>query len=194
MAHDKSQRTHCGLALGILLLILAVAGGGILWPWAAKLREYDDKAQELAGNLERYQQVNARKSRLEAELQEVRRQLGQNNYYLDATTPALAAAELQKLVKDVVEGRGGKLVSTQNVDAVAGEIPARIAVRVRMNGDVDAMTKILHELEGGRPLLFVENLSIRSLRQVRGRGRERVTDFTLDINFDLVGYLLGAEG
>jgi general secretion pathway protein M len=194
MATERSRCASCFPALAVLVVLLMLVAGGILWPWGAKLREYDHKAGELAATLERYQQVNARKSRLEAELQAVRQQLGENNYYLDAATPALAAAELQRRVKEVVEGQGGKLVSTQNVDSTASETPARIAVRVRMNGDVDALTKVLHELEAGRPFLFVENLVIRSLRQVRGRGRERTTDFTLDINFDLVGYLLEGAG
>ncbi len=194
MSMQNRECRNCTAAVAVLVALVLLVGGGVLLPWWAKLKEYDDKAVELTGLLERYRQVNARKSQLEAELQAVRQRLSDNNYYLAASTPALAAAELQKQVKQVVEAQGAKLVSTQNIDSVSNDAPARIAIRVRMSGDVDALTRVLHELEGGRPLLFVENMAIRSLRQVRGRGRERTTDFSLDINFDLVGYLLEGTG
>jgi len=190
-AESNSRCGNCVAALVLLLILLLATGGGLLFPWWNKMREYDDKTREFTATLERYQQVNARKEGLEAELQAARQRLSRSSYYLDATTPALAAAELQKQVKQVIEAQGAKLVSTQNLDSVAVETPARIVIRVRMNGEVEALSKVLHELEGGRPLLFVENMTVRSLRQVRGRGRERTAAFTLDINFDLVGYLLG---
>ena len=64
---------------------------------------------------------------------------------------------------------------------------------VRMNGGADILAEVLHVLEEGRPLLFVENLSIRSNKRVRGRRSNRVTEYTLDTTFDLVGFLRGGS-
>ena len=191
MTEVQIRRRHCYQAFGLLLLILLLAGSIGIVPWWNNMRLYDEQSSGYADQLGRYRAMTERGPVLQAELESVREQLGLSEYYINATTSALAAAELQKKVKGVVEQAGGKLVSTQNIAGAVQENPDRIAVRVRMNGGVDILAEVLHTLEGGRPLLFVENLAIRSNKRVRGRRGNRTTEFSLDTTFDLVGFLRG---
>ena len=191
MTELQLRRRHCFQSFGLLLLVITLVGAIGLVPWWNNMRLYDEQSNGYTQQLHRYRAMTERGPALQAELDTVGQQLGLSEYYINATTSALAAAELQKKVKGVVEQAGGKLVSTQNIASTVQEDSDRIAVRVRMNGGVDILADVLHNLEGGRPLLFVENLSIRSNKRVRGRRGNRTTEFSLDTTFDLVGFLRG---
>ena len=76
------------------------------------------------------------------------------------------------------------------------ELYERVTISVHMRCDIDDFGEILHALESGKPLLFVDELNVyRQSTQRRGRpfGRPAQTtageDFRLDIRFDLYGYL-----
>ena len=191
MSQERLRPSHCFRALALLSLIIVLAAAAALLPWWQKISEYDAQSSSYLDQLERYRNMNQRRPELLAQLAAIREQLRLSEYYIDAATPALAAAELQKKAKQVVEQAGGKLVSTQNIAGSIQENPGRIAVRVRMTGGVEIVAEVLHALEGGRPLLFVEELTIRSNKRVRGRRGNRTTEFVLDSTFDLVGFLRG---
>ena len=191
MSEERPRRSHCLRALAVLLVVVVLAASAALLPWWQKMRFYDEQSGSYLAQLERYRNMTQRRPVLLAQLAAIREQLSLSEYYIDAATPALAAAELQKRAKQVVEQAGGKLVSTQNIAGSIQENSDRIAVRVRMTGGVDIVAEVLHALEGGRPLLFVENLTIRSNKRVRGRRGNRTTEFVLDSTFDLVGFLRG---
>ena len=193
MSDGDQGRRHCYAAAGLLAVIVLLVGSAVLTPWLNRMSEYDDRIATLLSQLGRYRAVVARGPELESQLAGARQQLQRSDFYINATTTALAAAELQKKAKQVVEQAGGTLVSTQNLAAVQDD-PDRLAVRVRMNGGADILAEVLHALEEGRPLLFVENLSIRSNKRVRGRRSNRVTQYTLDTTFDLVGFQRGGAG
>lgn len=180
---------HCQAAGGLLGLVVLLVALAVLIPWWSKMAFYDDDIASKGNQLERFLAMNARRPALEAELNTVRRQLQRSNFYMNADTPALAAAELQKKVKQIIESRGGHLVSTQNVDAFGAEGPQQIAIRVRMTGDTEGVTKVLYELESAKPLLFLDNLTVRTQRRVTGRGQDRSFDMVLDVTLDLIAFL-----
>ncbi len=180
---------RCLRALLLLLLLLGLASTAILVPWWMQMTAYQERTDELRARWQRFQALNARRSGLEARLQQITERERKDKYYIDAATPAVAAAGLQKQVKQAVEASGGDLVSTQNLPQAAEKGHQKVAIRVRMKSDVAALAEILHRLEGGRPLLFVDNLSIRARRSYRRRGKQRPSQGELDVRFDLSGYL-----
>jgi len=189
MADADNTCRHCLLSAGILFLLLATVGAAILLPWWSQMQLYDEEAVELMERLARFKALSARRPLLESQLQQVRQRHETNEYYIDAATPAVAAAVLQRKVKQVVESGEGELVSTQNLPQNPAEKPVQIAIRVRMSSDVAALAKVLHELEVARPLLFIDNLSVRSRKKLRGRRTNRTVQYQLDVRFDLAGYL-----
>ena len=183
---------NCMRSLAILLLLLIVIFSIVLLPWWQKMEFYADQIETLASQITKFESMQARKPGLEKQLQTIRQHLNRNNYFLTADTPALAAADLQQRVKLAVETNGGQLVSTQNMTNPKDEKLVEVIIRVRMNGGGDVLAKVLHNLESGKPLLLVDNLTVRSNKRYKGRGRDRVVEFHQDTNFDLIGFLRGA--
>lgn len=190
---EKSGNS-CLISAGILGGLLIVVALGVFLPWQTQMAEYDDRIETLSSQLARFEGMRGTRPQLEEEYRLLREKLTKAEFFLDAATPALAAAALQNRVKEVVNAQGGSLVSTQNVEEAAKEKPSRIAVRVRMNGDDAALLKVLYELEGGRPQLFVDNVSVRAHTKARGRGDARNVETQLDIQFDLIGFLREEQG
>jgi len=192
MSLNPANGKSCLLAAGLLLLVLLLIAAALLIPWGLKMQFYGQETVRLTEHLQRFERVNARRPVLERRLKETTQLLQKSNQYIRAATPALAAAERQKRVKTVIESSGGTLVSTQNIsrEAVTGK-PQQITIKTRMRSDTEALVEVLYTLEGGRPLLFIDNLSIQSYRRVQRRGRERLTISSLDVQFELTGYLRG---
>ena len=112
---------------------------------------------------------------------------------IKASDPDLAAAQLQQRIKLLTKENGASLASTQNLPAAAEDDAGRIVIRARINGDAEALSRVLYALESGQPLLMVENLSIRS-RQKRSRsrrGKKAAEKYELNVNLDVVGYMQG---
>ncbi len=72
----------------------------------------------------------------------------------------------------------------------------RVAIRAQMQGGTEVLQKVLHGLETARPLLFVDNLTIRSQlirKRVRG-SREVSTTLRMTTVFELAGYMRDEAG
>lgn len=192
-------RRTCVRALGVLLLLLLLANVAITVPWLRMNGAYDQAIETTTDQIRRYQTLQAQGPQLKARLDSLHREVESASYYVDAETPALAAAALQSRVKQAVEGAGGTLTSTQSLPLEEEGSAEKVAILVRMSGDVDALLKVLYTLEGEPPLLFVDNLTVRNKRRPirRRRGRAPVvesTGYSLDISFELAGYLRGEKG
>ncbi len=190
----NSRQLRCLISalVAISLVILAVLA--VFLPWWNQMAFYDDEATSAADRMGRYQNLIARKPELAKELQQLRANQNKQGVFITAPSTELAAAQLQKQVKDEVSQAGGTLVSTQNLAADKDDLPGKITVRVRMKGDAGALAEVLHGIESAHPLMFVDNLSIKSRRTVKGRRKNRVTTYSLDVSFDLAGYMLGGKG
>ena len=192
-------RKSCARALGVLVLMLLLANLAITLPWLRINGDYDQAIDTTTDQIGRYQALEAQGPQLKARLDSLHREVESASYYVDAETPALAAAALQSRVKQAVEGAGGTLTSTQSLPLEEEGSAERVAILVRMSGDVDALLRVLYALEGEPPLLFVDNLTVRNKRRPtrRRRGRQPVVDstgYSLDISFELAGYLRGEKG
>ncbi len=187
----RTNKSKCVLLIGALLLGTALLLTLILLPWWSKMQFYDGVAKQAADRIERYQRLLDSRPLLGKRLKTLRQDLRKRNYFISAANPELAAAELQNRVKKIVTGAGGKLISTQKIDTDKDGDAREIEIKVRMKGDAQALAKVLHELEGQLPIIMVQNISIRSRRTVKGRRKNRVEGYELDVNFGLVGYLQG---
>lgn len=190
MIITASNRRQCLFSLAVLLLLFALAASAVLLPWWSQMRAYNERIEELTDRWQRFHNLSARRPLLEARLQQLNERYKTDQYTIEAATPAVAAASLQRAVKQAVEAAGGKLVSTQTLPPAEEQGHARISIRVRMNSEVGALVEVLHSLEGGRPLLFVDDLSVRSRKAYRRRGvKKQLQQPGLDVKFELSGYL-----
>ncbi|KFI23350.1 type II secretion system protein GspM [Nitrosococcus oceani] len=189
-----SEKGHCAAAVGLLLLVLLMAYFVLIQPVIAKHGFYHEKIASMQQRLTRYNQIIASRPALEARLKQLQRKQAANAYYLEQQSAPLAATELRRRVKAVVESSGGVLTSTQSLPVVENELFPKVGIRVRMTGDTEILQKVLYDLEASRPLLFVDDLQVRS-RQIRRRSRHDrrtiIEETQLTISFELYGYMRG---
>ena len=106
-------------------------------------------------------------------------------FYLKNTAANLAGAELQELVRNAVEGNGGRITTCQNVVPKDEGRFRQIGVTVQFFASTPNLQKILHALELQVPYLVVENITVRPLNAFRGfkpaPGQEPDVNVTLDV-------------
>ena len=190
----NSKQLRCLISATLAVVLLVLLGLAVILPWWNQMALYDEQALDTAERMGRYQNLIASKQDLVKELKRLQASQNEQGLFVTAPSTELAAAQLQKRAKDAVSKAGGTLVSTQNLQPDPDDMPEIIRVRVRMKGDAGALAEVLHGIESAHPLMFVENLTVKSRRKVRGRRRNRVTTYDLDVSFDLAGYLLGGKG
>ena len=183
-----------GVQRRIAALALAAAAAGLgyaalVYPLIEAHRSYDERIAGLRHRLAQYQRMAQGREATQRLLEQRKRADLAKRYYLAERNPALAAAELQGLVKRAVEHGQGELITTQVVSGQRAERRAEVTLRVRVRGDIRTLQKLLYALESGRPILFVNNLSIDvapAMRAARLAAAPPARD--LLINVDVTAY------
>jgi general secretion pathway protein M len=183
--------------LAPLLLSLA-----IILPWWQQVERLDTQIATARDQLARYHQLVATLPTLRAELAREQANDDFKAFYFDADTPALAGAQLQREVQEMVRGAGARPISAQVLPVDANETPPRVRVRIQMQGSTDQLLEILYQIEEARPFLFVDQVSIRSTtprarpsprssvrRSVRRPSSQQIGELT--IRLDIFGFALG---
>lgn len=182
--------------VALLLLALAVFAGHrlVVAPVMDAYAEADQTIERNRELLQRYRRLAAERPALGQLVGEQEALLADAAGYLVGPSDALAAAELQNRVKELVEAADGTLRSTQSLRRNDKDDPAapahRAAVRVSFTVDIEALAEVLYQLETGEPYLFVEEVTIRELRERRRRRRDDPEPKPmLDVSLDVYGYL-----
>ena len=183
------------LAIGLLIALLGALAAGIGWPvWLANQVRAGQIAeqQRLLGQ---YRRIAAEGAGLKRELARLEQWHTDSKLRLRAKTEALAAAELQRIVKQQATAHGGRLVRTQTLTPKQEGAFAQVALKVHLSTDMNGMLKTLHGLESARPLLFIDNLSVRSSRsRRRGRNTRKVlAEVNLEVTFEVSGFMRMTE-
>lgn len=181
-------------ALGLLLAVLALGFLGVVAPLLAISGGYAERIDELQFKLQKLRKVAAEKGYWLNQLEEIKKQGQTEGRLISRDTAALASADLQTLIKEAVNQAGGELISTQVIPERKEEQFIRVAVKLRMTGSTQVLRDVLYAFESGHPILFVENLNIRPIRNMQpmlpGRKAPKMPD-KLSVDFDVVGFMRG---
>ncbi len=185
-----SRLAALALSAGVAfaLYVFAVA------PIVAGYGETDAAVAQAADLLDRYRRVAAARPALQERLDALNSRQSEIGTYLSGGTDALAGAELQELVNATVAKGGGGLRSVQILPVKADGGFRRIGVRVQMTATIAQVLRVLHGLEAGSTLLFVDNLEVSNRRARRRRNQPVELDPTLLVRLDLFGYLIPRSG
>lgn len=187
------------LAVGLLLALLAVLAGGLLLPLLARWNAAGERREQLQGQLEVYRRMAAGLPEQQARLERLRGAAPPAALTLGETRPALAGADLQQRVGQLVSQSGGQLVSTQILERgdPAAALPA-VTLKVQMRGETEQLVRLLHALAYSRPLLVVDNLLVlanpRLDMQRIYSGSERPVLPALDVTFEVTAFMAGRSG
>lgn len=189
-----NKRHRRWLALALLGAVVLLFVFSVIVPIAGVSRENRESIEELEFRLRRYLKIIRSKEELLDRAEEVRAQIAEEGYFSMRETAALASADMQKMIKEIVAKAGGQLTSTQVVPVQEGEEFPRIAIKVRISGSIDVLREVLYEVESARPLLIVENLNIQPIRGVRNRlTRQLEPSDQLNVTLDMAGFMRAAK-
>jgi general secretion pathway protein M len=201
MSPESPSKVVCALAWALVIAVPLLAIGGLAVYWAGQMGDLSARIEQSEDQLVRYRRMIQTLPDLRAELEEVRANETFKAFYFNAPTPALAGAELQRKVQDIVTAANGRLISTQILPGPPDESPPRVRVRTQIQGSTETLLDVLYDIEQARPFLFVDQVSVRSSarsqqpgRDPRGRAIRRPPvnpAGELTVRLDIFGFTLG---
>ena len=102
---------------------------------------------------------------------------------LRGETPGIAGAALQRHVNDHVNAAGGLASSFQLLPPRESGGTTRLALDFAMRIDISGLRDVLHAIETGEPLLFVDDIAIRRPENADVHG-------PLDVSMQVSSFLL----
>lgn len=178
---NKTQQRW--LALGLLFSIIIILCLLIFVPWYQAITKGLDDIDEQVFRIKRYERVIASRDEVLSEVERGRKKINALGYFYAQETPSLAAAELQKRIREMVKRLDGDLSSTQVLPNRVQDNLVRIAVKVKLTSDMEMLRSLLHEIEYEKPLMNIEDISIvprpgrrnRKTRQMEESGKITVS-------------------
>lgn len=179
---------HALLSLAILVLALLLLFYGLVTPALSDRNIARERIADLQLQRAKYRSAEQELVQVQQQLERLSsRNLNHQEDFLEEKQHTLAAADLQQLVKEVVESHEGSLVSIQPITN-ANENPfPRVTIKLQMRGNISALQQTLYQLESSRPRLFIDNFSVQP-RSPCGT-QQTIPCGQLDIRFDVNGYI-----
>ena len=165
------------LALGLLFGIIIGISALIVVPWLNHLSEINDDIEEQVFRIKRYQRVIASREEVLNDVEQGRKEINALGYFSTEESSSLATAALQNSIKTMAVDAGGELSSSQVLPNKEQEGLVRIAVKVKLTGDMEMLRALLYEIETKKPLLIIENVTVIPAPKKRNR-KTRKTEVT----------------
>jgi general secretion pathway protein M len=183
----RSRQVAAGLlALVVVIAILLLAGPA----WYLYTR-YDRELAERRQKLGRYSQIVATRPEVARQLEAMRAK-DARRFFLRSGASALSVAEAQEAIRTVVESSGGRLITMQQLPAKEEGRYRQVSAQVQLAANIRALRRILHTIEGNVPLLFVENLTVKT--QVPSNFKPAAgAEPEMFVSFELHGYSLSGN-
>ncbi|MCP3868266.1 MAG: hypothetical protein GY703_09275 [Gammaproteobacteria bacterium] len=173
------------ILLAVVTMVLAIS----VLPVVMASASYRESIDDLTFRMQRYERTAAMEVPLKTRLTQLESQQIAKEDLLSGESTAITGANLQELFKQRVQQSGGRLESTQILSESNDGYLQRIAIKARFTGNIEALQKTLYNIEFQKPLLFVDNLEIRSKstnRRSRRKGKKMAQQLT--ITMDVAGY------
>ncbi|MGQ9831040.1 MAG: type II secretion system protein GspM [Thermochromatium sp.] len=196
-----ANRPLCLGLLGAMVLVPILLVAAVAIPWLGRLSELDAAIAGSRDQLQRYRRLIDTLPALQAELERARTDDAFEAFYFKAPTQALAGAQLQARIQEIVTAAAGQLISTQILPPEGQETLPRVRVRTQIQGSTETLMEVLYRLDQSRPFLFVERLSVRSSARpmepnnpVMARRRLAANQGgELTVRLDIYGFVLGGR-
>jgi len=187
MAHlSPAMRRLAALAILAMLVIAVVLG--VIQPLASA---YVDARQTIARDraaIAHAELSGLDAAALQAELANLKAQTGPPPGAFQSANESLAAAELQRRLKTVIEAVHGEVRSMQTLPQQLDGGFRRITVRGQAMLKIAGLQQAVYDLETSSPLLFLDNVEVTARPDQSGRPGA-AEDPGLDVRFDLYGYM-----
>lgn len=183
------------LAVGLLVIVVLIAGLLIIVPVVSKGLALNESKQNLLFKLNQYERILAKKDAVLVSRDKIKQQSTDQGYFNGQATEALASAEMQDFIKKTIVEAGGQLSSTQTMPSSDSPSSStakfnRIIVRISMTGNNDMLRSVLYKIENSVPLMIIDQIDIRPVRGRRNRKTGQIdASNELAINFRAVSFM-----
>ena len=189
MAIRLSKTGQRTAALLILLGIIGVVFSATVLPVLLTSANYRESIDDLDFRMQKYRKIASMKEPLKRQVGRLQSQHMAREDLLSGESTAITGANLQELFKQRVRQSGGRLQSTQILSESYQGSLERIAIKAHFTGSIEVLQKTLYNIEHKKPLLFVDDIEIRS-RSTRRRNRRTKTKptETLTVTMEVAGF------
>jgi general secretion pathway protein M len=190
------QTTQKYLALGIFFGLIILLIMSIAVPVWKINGHYSDNIDEMIHRITILKRTTVEGKSLAPQYEKLKNYHLSDKRYLKSKSEALAAAEIQQILKDIIVTTDGEVLSTQLISNKKKDPIPQITLKVRLRSNLNSLVTILHKIETGNPYLFIEDLNIRSRRISRRRTAKdevRKVPIMLDVQFNVSGYIRGDD-
>ncbi|MEQ1560578.1 MAG: type II secretion system protein GspM [Methyloglobulus sp.] len=189
LANNKD--TQRWLAVGLLGLVVLLVVLALVVPIISKGLELNETKENLAFTLKKYENILAGKGAIVSNIEAIKQQHQDQNYFNNQSTSALASAQMQEFIKQTIVQAGGQLSSTQVLPPNNEKDKFnRITVSVRMTGNIEVLRAVLYKLETSTPLMVIDQMDIRPMRSIRNpQTRQIQPSNDLNVNFQAIGFM-----
>ena len=192
MMPTLEPQKHAMLSLAVLITMLVVFYSIVIHPAISARMKYQERHEDLLFQFSKLGDMENRSNQLEIELEKLATQSIDKTGFLDNKPEALAAADLQKHIKTLIELNEGNLISTQVIPQQEVDIFPQVTVKVHLRGNIKALQHILYRLNFDFPVLLVDNLLIQKRHASGGRRAQQGAD-QLEVRFDITGFIYQDE-
>ena len=184
-----SESKHKLVALLVLILALVFLLFLIIFPVYALFSNTKDEVYSLQHRLAQYKTISKRTKGLSNKLEKLQAFNEDQEYYFEQGKAAIVSAELQGIVKDVLNRHGAKILSTQPVTS-GNRDERQIKVSVHCRADITSLRDLVYELEAHVPVLIIDKINIGRGYQTTFRNQQsNSSNEMLDVRFDVSGFL-----
>ncbi len=182
------------LAIGIALALLVVVYLlGVHWWFTARHLEIAGQMSTLRDKESDYRRIAGGREELEKRLADAHTLEASNPAFLTEGDVDSAVAGLTTRMTTVMkahqhDAQSCTVISNQPVKAPNKDLFEKVSIRLRLRCTLEEFAPMLHELEGGSPMLFVDEVQIWKQIGYVQPGTNKTSSY-LDIQFTLSGYL-----
>jgi general secretion pathway protein M len=177
------------LALSILCVIIGLIYAGVIAPLVDLYRGGEVTLADRQLLVPKLEQLAAEVPALRARLAALQAAGAGHEVVLDGATDALAAANLQSRLEQLAAANGVTIASTEAVVTEDRGPYRRIGLRLAVNGQYEAIIKLLAAVEEASPPMVPGNLQIHGLF----RAIEIRTGYPLETRFEVYGFRIGEK-
>lgn len=184
---------HCTLSVALLAASLLLLYVILIMPALTGRRDFQERLEQLQFQYGKLSESSAQIEPVTTELKKLKNVKTDTSGFLEDKPEALAAADLQKHIKTLIETNGGTLVSTQVVRQKETETKLfpQVAIKVHMRVDMASLQVILYQLASEPTVLLLNDFFIQKRNQRTRRINQRIPE--LEVRFEIAGFIYRAE-
>jgi len=178
-----------GIASRALALALLVGGAAIFWLFAIEPIKtwHDDNDLAISDGIRALSILKSvaaegRQARPDMSPDSLERYRGD---FLAGAEDPIIVAELQTRLSSLIAARAGELNSAQALQPKAKDGLDYLGLRLQFRAEMKSVQEILHAIETGAPLLFIERAALRLDERSgadRGKGADSVAPMSVEID------------